>query len=150
MELTNQFQNFNYFQLFSIYPCAEHWKSSMASPSWVTTHSCNHALATQKFRWLCCSHLLIFVISNVWTARRSNFRTVSVFPCEWNTQTHEFVLYQHFIEIFVNLLLGIYWKWWQEQHCKKWTIWATCCQVYSFLSSYISQQQSIKGGGVWI
>ena len=77
-----------FFQLFFHLPMRRallHVKSSMASPSWVTTHSCNHGLATQKFRWLWCSHLLIFLISNVWTVRRSNFRTVSVFPCEWNT-----------------------------------------------------------------
>ena len=53
-----------FFQLFFLLPMRRillHLKSSMASPSRVTTHPCDHALARQKFRWLWCSHLLIFL-----------------------------------------------------------------------------------------
>ena len=85
---------------FTICPCTERYlsKSEMTSPNWTATHPRNHAFNVQKFRRSWYSQRagqtfdrtsqnfdLHFGLQIFWTARRLNFRTVSVLPCELKT-----------------------------------------------------------------
>ena len=59
---------------FTICSCAERYlnKFNMASPSWVTTHPCNHAFTIQKFsRWR----------FKFWTVPVKNLTSILAFKC---------------------------------------------------------------------
>ena len=97
-EFTNQFQNFNYFQLFFHLPiCAEHY--FIWNPVWrlpaelprihATTPLLHKNLDGYDVHTLSVKSSTVpvqnFTSILLRTVRRSNFRTVGVFPCEWNT-----------------------------------------------------------------